>query len=222
MKNTTAVLLPIVCLFLLSACDEGLGVNITLKSKDKDTGSSQAVSLDVEGQDVKVKTAASDVQHLADGRKMTVTSEDSVTLHQVGTNMEAPKKFPRAFEGKWVGFHTGETIELWQAKEVCNGGNEQSYLNRAWVKFFDYKEQNVFNVFNLYQDGGYEEFLSYETYSPYHIKGVSVFKIYEPGDDKPVETVQDNFEYRLQGDYLYGKGIIDGQSVTVPFLRCPV
>lgn len=220
MKYTTAVLSPLICLFLLSACNEGLGVNITLKSKDKDTGSSQAVSLDVEGQDVKFKTAASDVKHLADGRKMTLMSEDSVTLHQADTNVEALKKFPRAFEGKWVGFHTGETIEPWQAREVCNGSYENNYQERVWVKTFDFNGQKVTDVL-FYEDLSEEEVSSYETYSSNHIKGVAIYKTYEMGEGKPVNIEKMNFEYRLEGDYLYGKNTISGHSSTVLFLRCP-
>lgn len=71
------LLLSILSIFVLSACEEGMGVNITLKSKDKEKDASSALSLDIDGKDIKVGTSSVE-SFVSNGKKITVESGDSV------------------------------------------------------------------------------------------------------------------------------------------------
>ncbi|KPN73334.1 hypothetical protein [Neisseria sp. 74A18] len=79
MNPVRIFILSALSVLLLNACEEGMGVNITLKSKDKEKDASSAVSLDIDGKDVKVGTSSVE-SFVSDGKKITVESNDSVKL----------------------------------------------------------------------------------------------------------------------------------------------
>ena len=66
--------------FLLSACEEGIGLNITLTSKDKEKDANSAVSFDINGTDIKVSTSSAE-SFVSNGKKITVESGDSVKFN---------------------------------------------------------------------------------------------------------------------------------------------
>lgn len=216
MLKKPILLLSLSALLCLTACDEGLGVNITFKSKDKDTGSSQAVSVDVDGKDVRLNHAASDVSYLEDGRKVTVSSGDSVTINP--PEKEIGNRIPESFAGVWVSLLDAPITES-DAVQICHSSYDNNYQERSWIKDIDTKKQEIINVFN-YEDIVSNTPVNYRINTSNAIAGQAKYEAFEMGMDQPVETKTINFNYQLDGNRLYSvEDMVNGKQ-TVEFIKC--
>lgn len=216
MFKKSSLLLSLSALLCLTACDEGLGINITFKSKDKDTGSSQAVSVDVDGKDVRLNHAASDVSYLEDGRKVTVSSGDSVTINP--PEKEIGNRIPKSFEGVWVSLRDA-TITESDAAEICDGSYENNYQERSWIKDIDIQKQQIVDIF-YYEDTVTYTPLSYRINTSNAIAGKAKSESYEIAPDGPVTTRIEDFSYELSGGRLYSMEELGSGKKAVKFIKC--
>ncbi|ROV57291.1 hypothetical protein [Neisseria chenwenguii] len=94
MNKPKMALLSTLIAFSLTACEEGTGMNITFKSKNQEKSASSAISLDIDGQDVKLGTSSSETIKTDGGRKITVETNDSVKLSPEEANGESVRGIP--------------------------------------------------------------------------------------------------------------------------------
>lgn len=210
-------ILSLITLLCLSACDEGMGINVTLKSKDKDTDSSQAVSIDIDGKDVRLNHATSDVNYLNDGRKVMVSSGDSITINPSEAN-KVNYQIPSEFGGRWVSLIDAPITEI-DAMNICKGSYNNNYQERSWIKDIDFAKQQVIDVFN-YEDIISNTPVSYRLNSPNKIVGKAKYEVFEMGVDEPVETKIVDFNYEINSGRLYSVENLQTGLKTVEFIKC--
>ncbi len=216
MAKKHLALLALCSLFGLSACDEGAGINMPLSSKNKDADSGQAVSVNVDGQNVSVTSVASEAQILGDGSKLTTRSEETVMINQASTGTT----FPPAFAGKWAAFgeianNTSVTED--EARKICN--TDDDYLEKAWIVSFNSSNHIIENIY-YYEDRNEIQPIKYTLNQPNQISGTALEKEYELGDPNPVKVQEIEFGYTIQGNKLYYSKRLNGNTDVTVFLRC--
>lgn len=128
------------------------------------------------------------------------------------------KLVPKAFHGKWVGFHDGTKITQKDATKICRGSYDNDYQNRAWIWVFDSKKSSFRSVM-YYEDNYIFHPKNYTKYSANTIKGTARV-LFQPVGGKE-EAFNDKFDFSVKDNKLYLKHISSKKKLaTTIFIKC--